>query len=215
MNSIIPEFKNSLKLNEPDVIKDYIELGIDSFMDDDSLMKDIPIVRTISDVGKFIYQLNERKMINNMRIFINELNNGSIDKNKLDEYIKKLDDHKKAEKELGRFLLLLNQSIDNERTCLYAKVFKAYINEQIEWNDVIEFTEIVSRLFIVDINLLNDIYMGKEIIVKNKSSKFRVDRLYSLGIIGFSPKSLFPGGGTEEYVMLNEIGKVFSDVIFK
>lgn len=151
-------------------------------------------------------------------IFINELNSGVIDRNKLATHIKKLEDPKMAEKELGMFLIILNQTFNNEKSILYGKIYKAYVNQMINWEDVVEFSEIVSRLFVQDLKVLKDLYLKKQFIVSNfatdRLNTFRIERLYSLGIVGYSPKALYPGGVTENYVNLNELGKKFTNVIF-
>ena len=218
MNKIVPKFKDSLILNTSDILQDYAELGIDSFLDND-FVKSIPIVKSILSAKKIINNLTERNLLKNLVIFINELNSGNVDKKKLKEHIKKLNDPTTSEKELGRFLIILNQTYDNEKSIFYGKIYKAFINRKINWDEVLEFTEIVSRIFIQDLGVLEDLYLKKPFIVSNFTSdrlkSFRIDRLYSLGIVGYSAKALYPGGGVENYANLNELGKKFADIIFE
>ena len=193
-------------------------MGIDSFFDNE-FVKNIPVVKTIIATKRIINDIADRNLMKNLVIFITELNSGTIDKEKLAKHKKKLEDHKKAEKELGMFLILLNQTFNNEKSILYGKIYKAYINQKINWDNVVEFSEIVSRMFIQDLSILKDLYLKKPFIVSNytpnRLNTFRIERLYSLGIVGYSPKALFPGGGTESYVNLNELGKIFTETIFE
>ena len=218
IDKIVPKFKDSLILNTSDVLQDYAEIGIDSFFDND-IVKNIPVVKTIVSAKKVFDNITDRNLLKNLVIFINELNSGVIDREKLARHKKKLEDPKKAEKELGMFLILLNQTFNNEKSILYGKIYKAYINQKINWDEVVEFSEIVSRMFIQDLSILKELYLKKPFIVSNFTSNrldiFRIERLYSLGIVGYSPKALFPGGGTENYVNLNELGKIFSETIFE
>ena len=218
MNKIVPKFKDSLILDTSNIVQDYAEIGIDSILED-SLLKEIPIIKSAISVKKIIYGIADRNLLKNMAIFISELNSGNIDKKKLKKHLKTLKDPKKAEKELGRFLIILNQTFDNEKSVLYGKVYKAYINQRISWNEVVEFSEIVSRVFIQDLNVLKDLYMKKPFTVSNftpeRLNMFRIDRLYSLGIVGYSPKAMYPGGGVENYANLNELGKAFAEIIFE
>ena len=73
--------------------------------------------------------------------------------------------------------------------------------------------------YVVNINVLKDLYMKKPFTVSNftpeRLNMFRIDRLYSLGIVGYSPKAMYPGGGIENYANLNELGKVFAEIIFE
>ena len=53
MNDIVPEFNDSLVINSSDIIGDYLELGIDSILENDSL-KEIPIVKTFLSIEKLL-----------------------------------------------------------------------------------------------------------------------------------------------------------------
>lgn len=214
MERIVQKFRDSLALDASEIAQDYVELGIDSIVDNE-VIKNIPIVKSLVSAGKIINSIYERNLAKNLLIFLNELNSGNIDKEKLNKHINVLKNPKQSEKELGRFLIILNQTIDNEKAVLYGKIYKAFINQKIAWDEVIEYTEIVSRLFIQDLEVLKDLFDNKTIIVKDRSSIFKIDRLYALGIVGFKPKELYPGGGIESYAVLNELGKIFAQTIFE
>ena len=154
MNDIVPEFNDSLVINSSDIIGDYLELGIDSILENDSL-KEIPIVKTFLSIGKITKNIRERNLIKNLVIFLNELNSGNIDKEKLNKHKEELrQNHKKAEKELGRVLIILEQTIDNIKSSILGKLYKAYVNQEIDWNLFVEFSEITNRLYINDLNIL-------------------------------------------------------------
>lgn len=99
MNDLTLSFNDSLLLNTSDILKDYAELGIDSVLDA-GVLKDIPIISTIFGVSKVINSVHERNLIKNLLLFLNELNSGNIDKEKLTNYKARLNSNKKeAEKE--------------------------------------------------------------------------------------------------------------------
>ena len=218
MKKIVPIFKDSLIINSSELIQDYAEIGIDSFLDNE-IVKEIPIIKSAILAKKIFNNITERNLLKNLAIFINELNSGNIDKEKLEEHRRKLDNPKEAEKELGRFLIILNQTYDNEKSILHAKIYKAYINQEINWEEVVEFTEIINRIFVQDLEILKKLYMKNTFVVSNfatdRKNMFRIDRLYALGIVGYSAKALYPGGGVENYANLNELGNKYADIIFK
>lgn len=184
MNELVPEFKESLFPKIEDISQDYMEIGIDSIMQE-GIIKELPIVKTIFSGGKTLMAIRERKLMRNLYIFIKELNDGSIDEEKKKKYQNKINNNSKlAEKELERLLILLEQYIDTEKAVILAKLFKAYINEEISWKDFCEFSEIVNRIFIQDIILLEKIKNQNIDLITNKEDEFRVERLYSLGLIG-------------------------------
>lgn len=125
MNEIVPEFNNSLVIDSSDIVGDYLELGIDSILENENL-KEIPIVKTFLSVGRITKNIRERNLIKNLIIFLNELNSGNVDKEKLQNHKQQLNQNpKKAEKELGRILIILEQTIDNIKSSILGKLYKS------------------------------------------------------------------------------------------
>lgn len=215
MNELVPEFNASLLIDSSDIIGDYLELGIDSILDNESL-KEIPIIKTFIGVGKITKSIRERNLMKNLAIFINELNSGKIDKEKLSKHKVELRQNpRKAEKELGRILIILEQTIDNIKSSILGKLYKAYINQEIDWDGFIEFSEITNRLFMFDINILK-VMWSKEYnaYIEQKDDNFRIERMYSLGIIG----NIFPSINETKHLhgrVLNGLGKKYCDIIFR
>ncbi len=218
MNEIVPEFNDSLVIDSSDIVSDYLELGIDSILDNDSL-KEIPIIKTFIGVGKITKSIRERNLMKNLVIFINELNSGNIDKEKLKKHKEELNQNpKKAEKELGRILIILEQTIDNLKSSILGKLYKAYINQEINWDLFVEFSEITNRLYINDLSILSLIFKNQLSDTSNRSDLYRIERLNSLGVVSLAPKAIFIGTNAsrqDSYITLNQIGKIYSNIIFR
>ena len=183
MDKLTEELKNSLICNVEDGLEDYLELAIDNFIED-GILKDIPIVNSIVNSLKFAKNIYDRNLLKQTLVFISELNNGTINKDKLIAYKSTIENnHKKCEKELGRVLLLLNNFIDQEKSVMLSKVFKAYIEQVINWHEFCEYSEVINRIFIQDIDILNRIFCGKRASDFNVNEKYRMDRLSSIGLI--------------------------------
>ncbi len=217
MEKIDNSLAKSLVVDNIDIVNDYIELGIDSMIDNE-LYKGIPVVDTIGSLVKCGITIHEYKLTRNLAIFIKELNNGDIDKEKLEKYKEKiLNNPKKLKREMGRILLLLDETIDDEKSNMIGKLFKAFINETINWNEFCEFTEVVRRLFVQDIGLLECIYHGGVARAKIAKEMYKMDRINSLGITGTSPK-MFDASEEEIkntlFVVPNKVGKKFMNIIF-
>ena len=126
MNEIIPKFNDSLIINSADLISDCLELGIDSLLNN-KIIKEIPILKSFINVGKITQNIRERNYLKNIIVFINELNNGDINIERLKSHQEKLKNNsKKAEKELGRILIILDQTIDNIKVSILDKLYKSY-----------------------------------------------------------------------------------------
>ena len=213
MNEIIPVFNDSLIINSSNLISDYLELGIDSILENE-LLKEIPVVKTIIGLGRISKSVRNRNLMKNLVIFLNELNNGNVDEGKLNKYRELLmNDNEKAEKELGRIIIILDQTIDNIKSAILAKLYKAYINQIIDWNMFIEFSEITNRIYVNDLDTLLLIYNNKLNSTKNREDLFRIERLNSLGIIGLNVQSV-NGGREDYYIKLNKIGIEYTNIIF-
>lgn len=218
MNKIIPEFNDSLVIDSTDIVSDYLELGIDSVLDSE-LAKNIPILKTLISIGKISKNVRERNYMKNLAIFINELNSGNIDNEKLKNHQEKLRNNPKvAEKELGRILIILEQTIDNIKSSILGKLYKSYINQEIEWDLFVEFSEITNRLYINDLEILQLIHNHTISDTKNRMDLYRIERLNSLGVIGLTPQMIqlgTTGCRQDSYITLNKIGKIYSDIIFR
>lgn len=221
MDKLVDDFEKSLFNASEDVISDYLEIGIDSFMNE-GVLKELPIVNTIVGVLKVGKNVHDRNLLKQTLTFINEFNNNQISDDKLQRYKITIETNpKRCEEELGRILLLLNNFIDKEKSVMLAKLFKAYVEKIVSWNEFCEYSEIINRLFIQDINLLKMIYNGTVSDTTNRSDLFRVERLNSLGIIGLSFKStrITTINGVQQenrqdsYLTMNNNGKKFMDII--
>ena len=215
MDKLTNEFKDSLICNTEDVFKDCLELGIDNFIED-GILKDIPIVNSIVSGLKIAKNIYDRNLLKQTLTFIKELNNGTINKEKLIAYRSTIENNtRKCEEELGRVLLYLNMFIDKEKSVMLAKLFKAYIGQIITWNEFCEYSEIINRFFLEDLLILK--YIKEGVKYKGKDGdNFRVERLYSLGILGnimFADYEKLKENIIEGRV-LNSIGKKICNIIF-
>ena len=92
---------------------------------------------------------------------------------------------KVAEKELGRVLILLNQYVDNIKSRMLGVLFWKYVNGEYTWNKFCELSDIVSRLFIDDLEYIDEIAKSPE---KKKQYHiygipYNIKRLESLGLL--------------------------------
>ena len=222
MDELTDSFEKSLFNDSNDVISDYLELGVDSFISD-GILKEIPIVKSIVSVLRIGKNIHDRNLLKQTLTFINEFNNNNISIEKLNRYREGIEnDDKKCEEELGRVLLLLNSYIDKEKSIMLAKLFKAYINMEINWNKFCEYSEIINRLFIQDFDLLRKIYYSQVNDTSNINDIYRVERLNSLGVIGMTFKSskISSINGVQQsrqdsYLTMNINGKGLMDIITK
>lgn len=218
MDKLTQDFANSLIVSAEDGIKDCMELGIDSFIED-GVLKEFPIVSTIVSGLKIAKNIYDRNLLKQTLTFIDELNNGSLSKDELIKYQLTIqNNNKKCEEELGRVMIYLNSFLDKEKSIMLAKLFKVYIKQQINWDSFCEFSEIINRIFIQDLHILHKIKNRDIDLMFSREDEFRAERLYSIGLIGMSFKALTYGDIKNGHInsgrTISPLGKQFCEIVF-
>lgn len=188
MKNIIPSFRESLFAYNTDILIDISEYTIDNLIEGSDTLTDFPIIKTIASVLKGAHNIYDRNLLKNTLIFIKELNSGKINRDKYIAYKTTLEHNpNKCEKELGRVILILNNIIDVSKSKMLARLYKAYINKVLTWEEFCEYSEIVNRIFLEDIELLKKINDGEITSINEEyKEKYRIHRLNSIGVIEIS-----------------------------
>ena len=217
MDKIVPAFEISLM--DPTLANacvDFVETGIDSVLND-GVLKSIPIVGVLVGIGKTAQNIHDRNLLRQTLRFINSFNSGTIKREKLEKYRSELNsDQNKAEAELGRVLILLNNNnIDLKKSDILGKLYKAYVYEDITWEDFCELSDVVNRLFLTDLELLIQIECGE--VKKTKDCvPYKAERLNSLGLIDMVIQAMIfssdpKGNDTDKAIEISELGKRLVD----
>lgn len=212
MNEVVPKFQDSLFTGLSNVIPDIAELGIDSILNEGTL-KNIPVVSVLLGVKNTAQSLHDRNLLRQTLAFIDEFNKGNIDEEKKQKYKKKIEDSpKKAEAELGRVLIILNQTIELDKSKILASIFRAYVNEKIDWKIFCEFSEITRLFFVSDFYDLKCIYYHDSEAVE---LSYGIDRLAALGLVKITtnPEIVSGGLGSRRSVELSRIGGFYYSLV--
>ena len=216
MDKLVPAFETTLfDPTLSDACSDMAELGIDSLLDD-GVFKSIPVVSLLIGVGKTAQNIHDRNLLKQTIKFINTFNEKTISPAKIEKYRKKIKDKPQfAEEELGRVIILLNSNVEIKKSELLAMFYRSYINEEIDWSTFCEFSDITSRLFISDLQLLYEIYRGN-ISDTSQCPVYKADRLIALGLLDSAMKSMsigsVSGSQTQRYIQTNNLGKQFCSI---
>ena len=213
MDKLVPAFETTLfDATLSDACSDMAELGIDSLLDD-GVLKNIPIVSLLVGVGKTAQNIHDRNLLKQTIKFINTFNEKSISTEKINNYRKKLQSQPKyAEEELGRVIILLNSNVDLKKSELLGKFYRAYVDEIIDWEKFCELSDITSRLFVSDLQLLYDIYYLR-VSDTAHCDGYKADRLIALGLLDSAIKSMSIGSSTgsrtKRYIRVNNLGELY------
>ena len=167
-------------------------------------------------IGKTAQNIHDRNLLKQTIKFINTFNEKTISPAKIEKYRKKIKDKPQfAEEELGRVIILLNSNVEIKKSELLAMFYCSYINEEIDWSTFCEFSDITSRLFISDLQLLYEIYRGN-ISDTSQCPVYKADRLIALGLLDSAMKSMsigsVSGSQTQRYIQTNNLGKQFCSI---
>ena len=181
MSNLVPAFRDSVFSPLGDPASEILEVGIDTVFENDAL-KSIPIVNTVVGLCKVGVNLHERNLLRQTAIFINEVRDGTISSEKLEQHRAELEhDPEKAEKELGRVLIILGRQIDDFQSKVLGSFYRAFVRGAILWEKFCELAEANSRMFSDDYLILEEAYHGD--LKNNKRELYQIDRLTSLGLL--------------------------------
>ena len=213
MDKLVPAFETTLfDPTLSDACSDMAELGIDSLLDD-GVFKSIPVVSLLIGVGKTAQNIHDRNLLKQTIKFINTFNEKSISQEKINKYRKKIQSKPNyAEEELGRVIILLNSNVELKKSELLGKFYRAYVDETIDWDTFCELSDITSRLFVSDLQLLYDIY-HLQVSDTSQCPVYKADRLIALGLLDSATKSMTisssTGSQTQRYIQTNALGKLY------
>lgn len=143
-------FGDSLTEESISCISEYAEIGLDAVMED-GILKDIPIVSTAIALYKIGNSIKERHNLKKLLIFINEINNGIADEEKRSDYQQRFQSNEKfRNQEIEYLLVLIDRYIDYDKPQMLAKLYLAYLDGTIIWEELTMYAEVIDRFLLLD-----------------------------------------------------------------
>ena len=207
MDKLIPPLKQTIfGPNAGEIAADLLEVGIDSVFDE-GLLRDVPIVGIIVGAAKVVQSVRDRNLLSQTLEFIKALQEQSLSEYELDRHRRKLDaDPEYAEEELGRVLVILDATLDREKSRLLAGLYAALVRGRIDWDKFCELTDVVNRMFMADFPVLRAVAAGEVQDTTQCGDAYRADRVSSLGLVSLSPKSIL-ANRMDNYLRLTALGR--------
>lgn len=175
--SLALSFSNSLSEEVSDIVGEYAELGLDALVED-GLFKDIPIVSTAVAVYRIGKSIREKHHVAKLISFLNEINKGIADEEKRQKYREKFSSNEKfRNQELEYILILVDRYISFDKSQMPAKLYLAYLDGKIKWDEFTQYAEVIDRL------LPGDIYPGRDGLKYARNKSDSQQRLAALGLL--------------------------------
>ena len=179
--SLSLSFGHSLTEDVAGIVGEYAEFGLDALVED-GLLKDIPVVSTAVAVYKIGKSIHERHHIAKLVSFLNEINKGIADEEQRQKYREKFNGNEKfRNKELEYILILIDRYISFDKPQMLAKLYLAYLDGEIIWEEFTMYAEVIDRFLLLDAGKLIS-SGGKTIVHRNMGDEY-VLRLVALGLM--------------------------------
>ena len=131
------------------VLEDQAEVIVDRILKD-GLLKDIPIISTITGAVKTLFAVRDYLLVLKLVRFLQGIN---ITEEERTHFEKVIGDDAEYRRTVGQNLLMLIDSLDDvTKADMVAKLFKAFLRDDITYDEFLKFASVVERAFIGDLN---------------------------------------------------------------
>lgn len=179
--SLAVAFEDTLTAKTMDMISDIAEVGLDAVLDD-GLLKDIPIISTAVSLFKIGKTIHDRVYVKQLGVFIDEIRKHTVNEEKRQKYINKLKENEAfRNKELEYLLTIIARYIGYEKPRMLAKMYLAFLEERISWEELAVFSEIIDRLLQGDYKTLRS--LNDNFSVQNGINGESILRLFAVGMV--------------------------------
>lgn len=152
--SLALSFSNSLTEEVAGIAGEYAEIGLDALVED-GLFRDIPLISTAVSVYRMGKSIRERHHIAKLISFLNEINKGVAGEEKREEYREKFASNEKfRNQELEYILILIDRYISFDKPQMLAKLYLAYLDGIIIWEEFTMYAEVIDRFLLLDCRML-------------------------------------------------------------
>lgn len=181
MKSLVTSFEDSISEEVSGCVTELTEIGLDAIMDE-SLLKEIPFVSTAISIYKIGQSLKERHNIKKLAVFLDEINKGAADEEQRKKYrLKCASNQEFRNKELEYMLVLIDRYISLDKPRMLGKLYLAYLDEIIVWEEFTMYAEVIDRFLLLDCRNLTS--NAEKITVLHPGAGDSIQRLVALGLM--------------------------------
>lgn len=179
-DSLALSFRDSLTEDISAIVGEFAELGIDTIMDE-GILKDIPFISTAVSIFHIGKSIRERHHIAKLKVFIEEFNQRIANDKQREGYREKFRNNEKfRNQELQYILLILDRYMEPGKSQMLAKMYLAYLDESIDWDEFRKYSEIIDRLLPGD---YTELKKGNQYDVNHMNVTDSLLRLIALGFV--------------------------------
>ena len=152
--SLALSFEHSMTTEISDLVGQYAEIGLDAMIED-GIFRDIPIVSTFAAIYRLGNNIRDKHAAVKLVAFLNEFSKGILDEEKRKEYQAKFASNEKfRNQELSYIMILIDRYISLEKPEMLAKLYLAYLDGIIVWEEFTMYAEVIDRFLLLDCKML-------------------------------------------------------------
>ena len=223
----IKSFTEALFTSElKDISIDVSELALDSLFRDNSVLREIPIVKTAIAILKVGGTIQQKFDFQKQLAFLSQLQKGNVDPNEIRRRNTAYYNHEVwFQREVENLVIYLSRYASVNKAKIQAVLYMDLLNKRIEQPFFEECLDILDRIFLCDLPHLMDIYKAQTEAGVSLSDlsyfqrkpgfpfqSIRCGRLVSLGLLHqLHPMSF--GFSIDNHYLITETGKYFCKLI--
>ena len=195
-NYLVESFSNSIGSDIVEFTGETVEFTLDVCSGEDSILKEVPFVGAAVKLYNIGSKVHDKHSFYKLKSFITAVNSGTGNPEELDKRREKfLTNAKFRKQELEFLLILIERYIGFEKPNMLGKLYVAYINGVIDWNELSMYAEVVDRFLPGDWNLLDEDRLS--LFTPESIDIDGIQRLLSMGLVTERMKKVnfFTGSG--------------------
>ena len=155
-NYLVESFGNSIGADIAEFTGEALEFTLDICVGEDGIFKDIiPFVGIALKFCNISSKVHEKHSFYKLIAFIKAFNAGTDDPEELEKRKKKfLSNAKFRKRELEYILILIDRYISFDKPQMLAKLYLAYLNGEIIWEEFTMYAEVIDRFLLLDCRTL-------------------------------------------------------------
>ena len=201
-----------------DITGELLEVGIDAILDE-GILKDVPLISLVVSCYNIGNTIRDRHNLLKLCAFINQINRSVADPEKMREYqLTFMEDEKKRNQELSYLLVIIDRYVGADRASTLAKLYFAYLRNEICWDDLTCYAEAIERLMPTDYELLKK---GDVTNIDYQEVHSGYLRLVAVGLMveygkgtAISLGKIVPMGGTKKNFATTRLGDKLIHILF-
>lgn len=137
-----------------EVISNIAEAGLDEILQNEFL-RDIPIFSTVVSIYKIGNNVHSAHLLKKYACFLDEFNCDSFENGSRNKY-KQYFEEANRKRDIEYLLILLERFIEADKARWLAKIYEAYLDKEISWDELRVFAETLDRFLPGDYKVLRE-----------------------------------------------------------